>query len=90
MSRFTVTRSPATVVMATLVTIALGLAASVPFTAVRPMTALYVAMLVTGISMFLRERVFVPTRVAGEAFSQPSHVTQLSTFAKLSDSGAHR
>jgi hypothetical protein len=87
MSRLVPSRRPATAVLATLVTFALGLAASVPFTAVRPMTAVYTAMLVTGIGMFLRERVFPGTVTR----SQPAVVqsAQINVFAKLSDSGAH-
>lgn len=86
MSRLVPSRSVATAVLATLVTFAIGLAASVPFTAVRPMTAVYTAMLVTGIGMFLRERVFPGT--ASRPIPQPA-AAQVSVFAKLSDSGAH-
>lgn len=86
MSRLVPSRNVATVILTTLVTFAVGLAASVPFTAVRPMTAVYTAMLVTGIGMFLRERVF-PGTVSRPA-SQPA-AAQRSVFAKLSDSGAH-
>jgi hypothetical protein len=86
MSRFTPSRSVATVVMATLVTFALGLAACVPFTPVRPMTAIFTAMLATGVSMLLRERVFPGT--VKHAAPPVASAAQISVFAKLSDSGA--
>jgi hypothetical protein len=87
MSRLAPRRSVATAVLATLVTFAIGLAVSVPFTAVRPMTAIYTAMLVTGIGMFLRERVFPGTVSRSATALAPA--AQLNVFAKLSDSGAH-
>jgi hypothetical protein len=59
MTRFTVTRSPATAVMAIGLFIVFALAALLPFTQLRPMTVVYVAMLMTGVGMFLRERVLV-------------------------------
>jgi len=60
MKRFVPTRSIATAVMALGVATVLALAAVLPFSSVRPMTVVYVAMLVTGIGMFLRQRVFAP------------------------------
>jgi hypothetical protein len=58
MKRFVPTRSLATVVMAAGLAILLALIAVLPFTNMRPMTVAYVAMVVTGVSMLLRERVF--------------------------------
>jgi hypothetical protein len=58
MKKFVPTRSLSTVVMAIGVVLVLALAIMLPFSSIRPMTVVYVAMLVTGIGMFLRERVF--------------------------------
>ncbi len=58
MKRFTPTRSLATAVMALSLCATVTLAALVPVAGVRPATLGYVAMLVTGLGMFLRERVF--------------------------------
>jgi hypothetical protein len=58
MKRFVPTRGAATVFMALSLCVVLTLAALTPFTALRPATVMYAAMLVTGCGMLLRERVF--------------------------------
>jgi hypothetical protein len=58
MKRFAPTRSIATVIMAMSLAILLALIVVLPFGGIRPMTVGYVAMLVTGVGMLLRERVF--------------------------------
>jgi hypothetical protein len=62
MQRFAPTRSLATSVMSVAIAFLLALIATMPLTHVRPMIVLYVAMIVTGTGMMLRERVFVPVR----------------------------
>ena len=62
MNRFTPSRSIATGVVAVALAFLLALIATMPLTHVRPMIVLYVAMIVTGTSMLLRERVFVPVK----------------------------
>jgi hypothetical protein len=58
---FIPTRSLATAVMAIGVATLLVLLVMLAFSRVRPMTVGYVAMLVTGVGMMLRERVYVST-----------------------------
>jgi hypothetical protein len=72
MSRFVPTRSAATAVMAIGVVLLLALIVMLPFTRIRPMTVGYVAMLVTGVGMFLRERVFAVTPVVIEDRRAPA------------------
>jgi hypothetical protein len=60
MRRFAPTRSIATSVMAVALAFLLALVATMPLTHVKPMVVVYVAMIVTGAGMLLRERVFVP------------------------------
>jgi hypothetical protein len=46
--------------MAVAVAFLMALIATMPLTHVRPMNVVYVAMIVTGTGMLLRERIFVP------------------------------
>lgn len=62
MQRFAPSRSLATAAVALMTSFLLALIATMPLTQVRPMIVVYVAMIVTGLSMLLRERVFVPVR----------------------------
>ena len=63
MKNFVPTRSIHTVVMAIGVATLLALVVMVAFSWVRPLTVGYVALLVTGVGMLMRERVFAsPTR----------------------------
>lgn len=60
MHRFAPTRSLASAAVALMLSFLLALIATMPMTHVRPVIVLYVAMIVTGLSMLLRERVFIP------------------------------
>jgi len=60
MTRFVPTRSIASACMAFLLCGTLAIAILVPVEGVRPATLGYVALLATGLGMFLRERVFAP------------------------------
>jgi hypothetical protein len=60
MQRFAPTRSLATGVVAAMLAFLMALVATMPLTHIRAMNVLYVAMIVTGTSMLLRERIFVP------------------------------
>jgi len=57
-TRLVPTRSFATAVMTVGLAFLLALVATMPMTHVRPMIVVYVAMIVTGVGMLLRERVF--------------------------------
>jgi glucose uptake protein GlcU len=58
MARFAPTRSVATVAFALITTTLLALIVSLPFTTIRPATVGYTAMIVVGVGMLLRRRVF--------------------------------
>jgi hypothetical protein len=60
MQRFAPTRSLATGVLSVALAFLLALIATMPLTHVHPMIVAYVAMIVAGTGMLLRERVFVP------------------------------
>lgn len=59
MSRYTVTRSLATALMAVGLLTLVALIAAVPFAGLSPMTVAFAAMIVTGAGMLLRDRVLV-------------------------------
>jgi hypothetical protein len=61
MKRFVPTRSLATLVMTIGVAVLLAMIAAMPFSHLRPMTVGYVAMIVAGAGIVLRERVLAPT-----------------------------
>lgn len=63
MQRLTPTRSLATGVMAVALDLFVGLVVTMPVTHVRPMTVFYVALIIIGTGMLLRERIFPPARV---------------------------
>ena len=63
MQRLTPTRSLATGVMAVALAFLMALIATMPLTHINPMNVGYVAMIVTGTGMLLRERIFVPAQV---------------------------
>ena len=62
MKKFVPTRSIATVVVGLAVAIQFALVVMLPFGSVRPPTVGFVALIVTGVGMLLRERVFPATR----------------------------
>lgn len=78
MKRYTPTRSVATVVMALGVATLFTMIVMVPFTSVRPTTVGFVALIVGGVSMLLRERVF-PRSTGAIAAT----VTDSTTHARL-------
>jgi len=59
MSRYTVTRSTATVFLALAAAVFCGLLVAVPLTGINPMTAVFAGMVLAGVGMLLRERVLV-------------------------------
>lgn len=67
MQRFIPTRSPATGVMAVLVDLFVGMIVTMPVTHIHANSVFYAALIVIGIGMLLRERIFPPARAQAVA-----------------------
>jgi hypothetical protein len=70
MKRYELTRGPAMLTLAAGWSLVLSLLVSLPVTGFRTSTVGYVALIVGGLTILLRERVLVPVRVPVAAQSQ--------------------